>query len=523
MRSNFSRFLDKVRTIPAGISRWPKWVRWIAFVVVLIVIGLGGFYFVKARQTQTTAAQQPALQTAITRQGNLILRASGTGTLIAASQVNIGFPSSGKLKTLNVKVGDKVEAGQLLAQLDDSSLQTQLAQAKQTLLDLTSPVGIATAEQNVVAAEATVQTTQKKLQLLISPAVQIWEERLVQRQQDLLIAQNEAGANPSTAVQKKINDAQLLVKLAQANLFTAHSDYPTYLLDNFALTTTDARTGVVSIVYETDPVTGAQTNIPIIYAPTENQIATARAAYALANASLVEAQNYAAALNGTEVPSDATGTALAQFNQAKLNVQTAQDNLDATQLYAPISGTVMAISNQVGESVASGTFMTIADLSQADIQIYMDQNDWNNIKIGYEADVTFDALPDQIFVGKVMQVSPQLVTVQGSSIVEGLVQLDLKQASGADPLQLPLGVSASVDVIAAKATNAILVPVQALHLLSPGSYAVFVMTGGKPTLRIVTVGIQDATYAEIKTGLQAGEVVSTGIQATTSNSQSTTP
>src|SRR5271157_2131159 len=58
---------------------------------------------------------------------------------------------------------------------------------------------------------------------------------------------------------------------------------------------------------------------------------------------------------------------------------------------------------------------------------------------------------------------------------------------------------------------------QALLELSPNNYAVFVMVGGKPTLRIVTVGLQDPTYAEIKTGVKAGDVVTTGIQATTAN------
>ena len=97
--------------------------------------------------------------------------------------------------------------------------------------------------------------------------------------------------------------------------------------------------------------------------------------------------------------------------------------------------------------------------------------------------------------------------------MQGLVLLDQKQASGAT-LTLPLGVTASVDIIAAQANNVVLVPVQALHELSPNNYAVFVMVNGKPTLRIVTVGLQDGTFAEIKTGLKAGEVVSTGIQAT---------
>jgi putative ABC transport system ATP-binding protein len=85
-----------------------------------------------------------------------------------------------------------------------------------------------------------------------------------------------------------------------------------------------------------------------------------------------------------------------------------------------------------------------------------------------------------------------------------------KQAAGVPALTLPLGVTASVDIIAAQANNVILVPVQALHELSPNNYAVFVVVGGKPTLKIVTVGLQDGTFAEIKTGLKAGDVVSTG-------------
>jgi hypothetical protein len=113
------------------------------------------------------------------------------------------------------------------------------------------------------------------------------------------------------------------------------------------------------------------------------------------------------------------------------------------------------------------------------------------------------------------------VTIQGNSVVQGQVLLDQKQASGAS-LNLPLGVTASVDVIAAQANNVILVPVAALHELSPNNYAVFVMLNGKPTLRIVTVGLQDSSFAEVKSGLKAGEVVSTGIQATQNNAQGTT-
>jgi multidrug efflux pump subunit AcrA (membrane-fusion protein) len=97
-------------------------------------------------------------------------------------------------------------------------------------------------------------------------------------------------------------------------------------------------------------------------------------------------------------------------------------------------------------------------------------------------------------------------------MIEGLVELDKTPTLGSD--RLPLGVSASVDIIAAQAENVVLVPVEALHKLSSGNYAVFVMESEKPVLRMVTVGLQDDTFAEITSGLQVGEIITTGIVET---------
>jgi HlyD family secretion protein len=471
-----------------------KPVLWIPLAVLVIAIGAGVYYFITKQQAKTAAASaQPALQTATARQGNLILRASGTGALIAANQVNLAFKTSGTLTKLNVTLGNTVKAGDLLAELDSSTQQLQLTQAQQALDQLTSASAIATAQLAVTTAQASVINAQTAL-----GNQQYWKN-------DPLI-QNEYSA----------------VVIAKAALDKAQATYDDSHTGGFISNTSQA-TAYQNLYNAQQAYDIAYFNFSVYsQAPTTRAVNAAQATLSLAQAQVVEAQNLVTALTGGTVPANATGTGLNQLYQARTNLQTAQNNLDATKLYSPISGTVMTISNSVGDTVGSGTFITIADLSQAKLQIYMDQNDWSNIKIGYVANVTFDALPNQTFTGKVTQVSPQLVTISGSSVVEGLVLLDQKQASG-ESLTLPLGVSASVDVIAAQANNVILVPVQALHQLSPGNYAVFVVVSGKPVLRIVTVGLQDSTYAEIKTGLKAGEVVSTGIQATTGGSQVTTP
>ena len=495
MQSFFSKISALFARVVAWFRKLPARVRWISLAVLIVILAAAIFGIVKTQQNKVAAVvKTPALQTTTARTGNIVLRASGTGTLIAASEVNLAFKTSGVLTTLNVKVGDQVKSGDLVAQLDDSNQQIQLAQAQQALNQLTSASAIATAQQAVVTAQNNLITAEYTLN-----------------------STEAAGTN-----QAAINNAYAALALAQAKVDTAQANYDP--MSGQVLTNPIAAQAYRDLyAAEQNRDAALKAYNTVASKPSALNIDSAKANLALAQAQLTEAQNFLAALTGGTVPANATGTGLNQLNQAKINLQTAQNNVDATKLYTPISGTVMSISNQLGETVGSGTFITIADLSQSELQIYMDSLDYSNIKVGYVANVTFDALPNVTFTGKVTQVSPHLVTIQGNSVVEGLVLLDQKQASGAT-LSLPLGVTSSVDIIAAQANNVVLVPVQALHELSPNNYALFVMTAGKPTLRIVTVGLQDGTFAEIKTGLKAGEVVSTGIQATSNNAQgATTP
>ena len=474
------------------IAGMPRPVFWIVLVVVIAALGGGAYTYLKARQNTASAAasaQQSSLQTATARTGNIVLRASGTGTLVAATESSLGFKTSGSLTTLNVQVGNQVKSGDLIAQLDSSSQQLALAQAQQALNQLTSPSAIATAQQALVTAKTNLINAQYYLN-------------------------SDTGAGYNQAA---INNAQAALALAQNNLNAAQLAYDP--VSGQPLTNPGAAKLFQALYAAQQARNTALTNYNAISAKADPlTLTSAKAGVALAQAQITEAQDLLTALTGGTVPANATGTGLNALNQAKLNLQTAQNNLAYTNLYAPISGTVLTVSNTVGDTINAGSvFVTIADLSQSQLTIYMDPLDYSNIKVGYAANVVFDALPNLTYTGKVTLISPQLVTVQGNSVVEGDVVLDTKQAAGVPPLTLPLGVTASVDIIAAQANNVVLVPVQALHELSPNNYAVFVVVNGKPVLKIVTVGLQDGTFAEIKTGLKAGDVVSTGLQATQNN------
>ncbi|MCL4530076.1 MAG: efflux RND transporter periplasmic adaptor subunit, partial [Chloroflexi bacterium] len=451
-------------------KRW-----WVIVPGILILAAIGGLSYyglVLSPAQQAAAAAQPVMQTAVVRRGNITLSASGTGTLVAANQVNLGFGTSGQLITLNVKVGDQVKHGQLLAAVDNTSQALQLLQAKRALANLTSDTSIATAQEAVATANKTVYSTKNQLIYLISPQVFYDEQQIAAAQQALDQAKSAANNPPTSDQQKAIDAAATKLTSDQHQLAGDQLWYTQAYVPNIFITR-----GTVN-------------------APTDSDIAGAKAAYAAALASVQEAQWYVDALTGVAVPDNATGINLSTFEQAKLTLQSAQDTFNATQLYAPFSGIVTTVSAQLGDSVGSTAIITVADMSTLYVQTYIDQSSFAMFQVGNAADVIFDALPNLTLKGKVVQVSPALVTSSGQSAVSGMVQLDPTSTN------LLLGMSAAVNVIAGDAQNAVLAPVAALHETTPGQYAVFVVKNGQLTLTDVTVGLQDPVNAEIKSGLQ---------------------
>jgi multidrug resistance efflux pump len=96
---------------------------------------------------------------------------------------------------------------------------------------------------------------------------------------------------------------------------------------------------------------------------------------------------------------------------------------NATQLISPISGTVTE-PPQVSR-LRGPTIITVADLNQPyPIDAYFDAEDWSRVQVGYETEIVFDILPDDIFTGKVTLVYPELDTSSNSSLVHAIVKLN---------------------------------------------------------------------------------------------------
>ncbi|MGH2593129.1 MAG: efflux RND transporter periplasmic adaptor subunit [Anaerolineae bacterium] len=417
---------------------------WLALVMALIAGGLV-YYFTMASVT-TAQLDEPALQTATVRQGDIVISASGAGNLMPAAELDVSFPDGGTLVELRVQVGDEVEAGEVLASIDDAPDQEQLAQAH---------ISLETAQLNLENAQAS--------------------------------AAGAGDADELTAARINLKQATDALAEAQANYDEVFDPARDWELN-------DPRRAN-SLKAEREAAARALNNA-------KDNLTVAQSQYNLAVASLKD---------GVSQSESSLRSAQLSLDQAQLSLASAQQALTDTILTAPIAGAVSAINADVGESVGTSALLTLIDMSQPLVRFWIEEGDLDKAAVGNKVTVVFEALPDQDFSGTVVRVEPVLATVDNTPAVQAWATIEVPPGSGT----LLSGMNAEVEVIAAEARGALIAPAQALRELSPGSYAVFVvLPNGELELRPVEVGLTDAVSAQIVSGLEAGEVVSTGTAAT---------
>ena len=499
---------------------------WATLIIVLIVGGAAASYYYNVRGLQdyvdtlrgvptTTAAQAEKVATSPVTTGDLSLKVSGVGNILASNEVVLGFGTSGIVKAIAVQPGDTVKVGSLLATLDDTTARfnvvqagASVRQAQLQLSKLTDPTvdSVATARANLAAAQAALT------QLTEPPASQVAAARsnLVSAQQAYSKLTGPSDANTLTSLQSDLKTAQIAVAKAQtafnqvawrndvgttaesAALQTATLAYEKAKAA-YALAIEPATSDTVSA--DRAKISSAQDALSQLTNPDANLIAADKAKVTAAQAALD------ALLNGG-VQQD--------VQLAQVAVQTAQNTLHSkmldlasTVITSPITGTVTTVNVTIGQQASNGSAITVDQFPE--VRFWIDETDLSKIAVGNPVNITFSSYDTLTFVGKVVRIDPALVTVNGSPTVQVWATFDPKQ----HPAKLLYGMDADVEVVAGQAQNALLVPVAALRTLAPGQYAVFVLqANGELQMTPVKVGLKDAVNAQILSGVQAGDQVS---------------
>jgi HlyD family secretion protein len=424
---------------------------WIYLLVAIVVIGGAAFFYTRG---QGQSSQGTTYQTATVTRGSITQSVSSSGSVRAMQSAQVDWQTNGQVSKVEVQVGQQVQAGQELETLDPTSVSPSVLNAQQTLVD---------AENNLQSLQASTLTTTQA------------EQALANAQANYKTAQDALSALqvPTNADATTIKQDQADLLLAQEQLQKMESQYGT--LTRLQPTNKTKANKVLRLATAQTAVDNAQKTLDWAQGnPSANDIAVAQANLAVAQSQLNDAQRaYDQVKNGVTPDSLAA---------AQAAVDAAQATVNEIRLTAPISGTVTSVANLPGDLVSAGTSgVEIDNLSSQFVDVVVSEIDINKIKLGQTVQLSFDAIPNKTYNGKVTTVGTVGTSSQG--VVNFPVTVQLTDADA----QVKPGMSAAVSIDVATDKNVLLVPNQAVRSLG-NQHTVTVLYQGQLIPVQVTVG-----------------------------------
>ena len=401
---------------------------------------------------------------------------SGSGNLAPIRQLDLNFGTSGTVTRIYVKEGQRVHEGELLARVDPSSAEVDLATAKANLSDA----------------------------------------------QDAL---DSVAGTTSTSSYSGGDDSSVVDAVYRGDAHTAYVADVTTTTTPPTTTRTTTPTPTTPTTTPTPAGTGAATSGGAASglsgggssasgggsSGSTTSEATAEANVASAKLKVKEAQD---ALDDTELRAPMAGT-VASVNGEVGDTVTAgsttssassTDSSSSSSSGSGSAGTPSGGSGATG-SASSGSssssssdssgFITLVNVHRFTMDVSLSESDIDEVKKGQAATVTVNAADGAQFAARVTSIAVLASSSSGDSAVSYPVELTLQQSSG----KLKDGMSASADIVVGQASE-IVVPTAALT----GSTVTLVKGDGDVTQR-VTTGVQGDGSTQIVSGLKAGDKV----------------
>jgi multidrug efflux pump subunit AcrA (membrane-fusion protein) len=461
-----------------------------------------------------SGSQATATRTATVARGVVQSTVSGSGNLQPASELNLGFRTSGTVTNIYVTQGEQVAQGQLLATLNPQSAEVTLEQAKASL-------------QSAEASLAKEQETN---------------------------GEGSSGGTGGSATASTPTAAAASAPSATATADSkpsASSPAGAPAASTPSAATTPVSTTPASTPTSTTPSRRTTTTTPTNTSPSKSKGTSTGKGEATEAKSSAEAKSSSTVSAATREANLASARAAVRSD--KLTVQSDEQAVQDTRLYAPEGGTIASLSGQVGENVsASGTtrastaasasatsgsgasaaggasgaggrssaagssassssssssssaFAVLSDLSSMQLIVALSESEIGSVKAGQIATVTIEALASRKVAAHVGEVA--ILSTSNSGVISYNVTFQLDQMEAG----LKPGMSATAEVVV-KQAEGINVPTSAI---SGGS--VTVLRSGKQVRQRVVTGLAGNNSTIILSGLKAGETIVLPASTTTS-------
>lgn len=530
----------------------------------VVVIGIAAAFAVFSQKgptptpVQTETLAQQTLRGTVEASGNV----ESTDTVYVYAEV------SAPIESVPVKVGDKVAAGQLLAQLDDTDIHNTLQQ-KQIALR----TGSESSQQRIQSAEKNYQDAKNNLDQGLNTQINTAQDQVTNTQRTLSKAIDDRDVNQARVDQEMKNQlvsATASATTAKAAYDRAEKEYNKAKkefkdeLDDLKdelkeLKKTgdqekiDAKQKEIDDFEENngfiDDTTGAFTSVKVLKQAYEDaQLAYNNAQKAL-NAATIDAQNastdkmknYVKAVEDAQLAYDsavqslkAAQTAASQsLDSAKdavtsekiaanteslqAEIQTLNDNLKKCTVTAPAAGTVTAVYAEEN-ATATGLMFTIENTEGLQVKVKVKEYDLPSIKEGMKAVITADATGDVEYEGIVQKIAPAAVGsgsaatgTAAAAATSGNVEFEADVLIQTPDTPLRIGMSAKAKIITQEKTDVLSVPYDALTTNEKGETVVY-------TPKKQADDTYQAVAIPVKTGLETDlsiEVSGEGLTAGT--------
>ncbi len=439
------------------------------------------------------------------------------GQVKASQGVDLAFESSGRIVANNVKVGDKIYAGQALLSMDSSILQSQLKQAEAQLLQ--AQAGLSALDINVVESktDSALKTAYTSALGYVQKSVTIAKNTVIVMsdiQFNHFTGQTNENATLEQAKAKAVYS--LLGKdgagrWASQNIATLNGG--AFDLVNKAIenpTNENIDTALSATLTALQDVRDMINAIPADSSLSATEKASIVTEKAYISAEIITISNSIQAISAQKVNNDATiSTTNSQIDAAqasaeaiKASIQTIKTQISKTTLRALFDGQVDKNDAVVGAIVSAGTPVVTISNSNLEIQANIPEAEIANIQVGSPANVTLDAFgTSETFKASVVLIDSAPTYENGISVYKARLKFaDTDQ-------RVKAGMTANVTVVPQSHSDVLVIPASAL-IQKDGKYFVIVDKGNdQKESRQVTIGLKNGQNAEITSGLNEGEKV----------------
>jgi HlyD family secretion protein len=447
---------------------------------VVLVAAVAAVVVWRAQQAQ---ASEGETRSAVVERGTLLVAVSASGNVEPQSSVGLAFESPGQVADVPVKVGDRVEAGDGLAQLDTRQLGLQvhqaeaaLAAAKAQLAQLEAgprPEEVSAAEADLRAAQAQVNNAVANLDRLRSGPTEAQiaaaETQVAQAELQHKVALLEY--DRVRAIEAK----EETIEQAAYDLYTAEKS-----LAAAQAALADAQAGA-----DAEDLRAAQ--------------ATVAGAVAQRDAAQAQLDLLLAGATGEQI-----ADARAQVERAQAALEQAQLNLERATLRAPFDGIIARVNVSAGEMAPAGLpAVTLLDPSGLQVAIAVDELDVGRLAVGQPAQVTLDALPDATLAGTVKSIAPVATVDQG-----GVIDYDVVVTLEPTDAPVRADMTANVTVVVEELIDVLTIPTWVVRVdRTTGQTYVNQRVAGEIERVDVTLGVRYEGTAQVLDGLAEGDEV----------------